>query len=520
MSADAGYRWDQDAEGVVTVTMDDPDAAVNTMNAHFVAAFGATIERLEAERDGITGVILASGKDSWFAGGDLVQLRQADPSRSAEETARVEHVKSLLRRLELLGRPVVATLTGSALGGGLEVALAAHRRIAASDAPRARFGLPEVSLGLLPGGGGIVRTVRMLGLQKALEQVILPATLFDGAEAVDAGIVDELVPSADLTAAARAWIAVNPEPVKPWDEKGFRIPGGGPKEGSVASMLPAMTAQLRAEVGGAPLPAPRAALAAAVEGAYLDFEAASRVETRYFIHLTHTRVAKNMISAFFDRQALKTEGGRMGPAPAARAGLIEAVAAVGEGVEPASVEQAARQAGYRVGALRRVDEGALAGDSPGAVVRADRLAGVAEEVLAWLRDETPRRGDEAPHGFYEYDEAGEPVRIRADLRERFRSGRAAPALVELQERMLFADALEALDRLDEGVFASVAEANIASLEAGFPSWTGGALQYMAQYDGGVAGFAARAQALADRHGSRFAPPPSLLRLVEDAGDHA
>ena len=210
-----------------------------------------------------------------------------------------------MRRLETIGRPVVAAINGAALGGGLEVALIAHHRVAADNAST-RIGLPEVSLGLLPGGGGISRVVRMLGLQKALSEVILPATKFTVQGALEIGLIDEVVPNVDdLADAARAWIREHPDAAKPWDQKGFRLPGGAPTSPSVAATLPAMPAMLRKQLKGAPMPAPRAALAAAVEGAYVDFDTASLIETRYFVHLTHGQVAKNMIKAmFFDLAAI------------------------------------------------------------------------------------------------------------------------------------------------------------------------------------------------------------------------
>ncbi|GAB3595978.1 enoyl-CoA hydratase/isomerase family protein [Microbacterium tumbae] len=497
-----GYAWTKDADGVVTVTMDDPTSAVNTMNAHFEHAFEATIDRLEAEREEIAGVILTSAKRSWFAGGDLALLRAADPAKAAAETAHIEHGKSVLRRLERLGRPVVATLNGTALGGGLEIALTAHHRIAAGDAVDARFGLPEVSLGLLPGGGGVTRTVRMLGLQKALQEVILPARRFDAADALAVGIIDEIVPFAELDAAARAWIAANPHPVKPWDEKGFRLPGGSPSSPAIAGMLPMLPALLRKQLRGAPMPAPRAALAAAVEGAYLDFDSASTVETRYFVSLTHTQVAKNMIKAFFfDPQELGHTAARA-VEPAIGAYVAEAITAVGEGVEPASVEQAALQAGFATSALRLLDDRGLS--ALGATGHP------AEAVVRWMIASAGRHGRAAGGGFYEYED-GERIRIWPGLRERFGSGRTVLPLIQLQERMLFADALAAIRRRESGTPSSVAEANLDSIRGiGFPPWTGGALQYANQYTGGLAGFTARAQELTAAYGERFQPSPALI----------
>jgi len=715
-------RWDRHDDGVVVLTMDDPDASVNTMNDVWMESMAATVDRLERERGDIAGVVLTSAKSSWFAGGDLDRLRRGSPERAAQMTAEIDVVKSALRRMERLGRPVVAAMAGTALGGGLEIALATHHRIAA-DVPKARFGLPEVTLGLLPGGGGITRTVRMLGLQRALTDVILPGAKLAPRDALAAGLVDEVVDSPDeLLDAAKRWIAANPAPVKPWDQKGFRIPGGSPSSPSVAAMLPAMPALLRKQLKGAPLPAPRAALAAAVEGALLDFDDASVVETRYLVSLTTGQVAKNMINAFFfDLEAINKGASRPAGEPAWRAtkvGVVgagmmgaaiayvaakagidvvikdvdleaaqrgkgyaerleakalersrttaqasqalldrihattdpadfagvdlvveavfesvevkqkvfqeiqdvvapdavlgsntstlpitlladgvrrredfigihffspvdkmplveivrgrdtsdavlakvfdfvlqirktpivvndkrgfftsrvigrfidEAVAAVGEGVEPAVVEQAALQAGYPAGPLQLNDELTLT--LPRKIREETKKAALeagqewhphgAEAVVDRMIDELGRRGRSTGGGFYEYDETGRRTRLWPGLREAFGSGRTEIPLRDLQERMLFAEALDAARCVEEGVVTSVADANIGSIFGiGFPAWTGGVLQYVNQYEGGVAGFVARAHELAETYGDRFSPPPSLVALADAGGTYS
>mgnify|MGYP000057645267 CR=1 FL=1 len=295
----SAVRWTRDDDGVVILTIDDPDARVNTMNDAYIAAMGACVARLEAEKATITGVILTSGKKTFFAGGDLHGLLRSTREGAAQQEARIDGLKDHLRRLEKLGRPVVAAINGTALGGGLEVALAAHRRIAA-DVAGNQIGQPEVTLGLLPGGGGITRLVRMLGLHNALTRVILPGTKYRPREALAVGLVDEVVETtAELLPRAKAWIVANPGAVQPWDVKGFEIPGGNAASPAIAAVLPAMAANLRKQLRGAPMPAPRAALAAAVEGSLLDFDTASLVETRYLVSLTIGQVAKNMIGALF-----------------------------------------------------------------------------------------------------------------------------------------------------------------------------------------------------------------------------
>ena len=291
--------WDKDADGIVTLTMDDPDQGANTMNETFQNSFQATVERLVAEKDDITGVVLTSGKKTFFAGGDLTLLSKATPADAEELTAQLQKFKGLTRQLETLGKPVVAAINGAALGGGLEIALSCHHRVAL-DVKGSEIGLPEVSLGLLPGGGGVARTVRMFGLQKALMEILLQGQRRKPAAALEVGLVDELVSDpAELIPAAKAWITANPDAAQPWDAKGYKIPGGTPSNPKFAAMLPAFPANLRKQIKGAPMPGPEAIMAAAVEGSQVDINNALLIETQYFVSLATGQVSKNMIKAFF-----------------------------------------------------------------------------------------------------------------------------------------------------------------------------------------------------------------------------
>jgi 3-hydroxyacyl-CoA dehydrogenase/enoyl-CoA hydratase/3-hydroxybutyryl-CoA epimerase len=292
-------RYDRGDDGIVVLTLDDPSRGANTMNDNYVASMEKTVSRLEAERAEITGVIITSEKNSWFAGGDLDQLGSVPADRGQDVFDLSTKVKGQLRRLETLGKPVVAAINGSALGGGLELALATHRRIALNN-PKTEIGLPEVTLGLLPAGGGVVRTVRLLGLATALMEVLLKGTRHRLPKAKQLGLVDEIVDTPEqMLASAREWIAANPEAAQPWDTKGYRIPGGTPSTPSLAAMLPAFPANLRKQLKGAFYPAPRNILSAAVEGAQVDVDTAFVIETRYFVELVTGPVAKNMIKAFF-----------------------------------------------------------------------------------------------------------------------------------------------------------------------------------------------------------------------------
>jgi 3-hydroxyacyl-CoA dehydrogenase/enoyl-CoA hydratase/3-hydroxybutyryl-CoA epimerase len=316
------------------------------MNAAYRASMAATIERLEAEKDAITGVVITSGKQTFFAGADLNELLAATKEHADEVAAAVRELKAQLRRLETLGRPVVAAINGTALGGGLEICLACHHRIVVDD-PQVRLGLPEVTLGLLPGGGGVTRTVRLLGIVDALMKVLLQGERMRPQKAKDVGIVDELVPTRDdLIPAAKAWIKANPDARQPWDREGYKIPGGTPSSPSFAQTLPAFPANLRKQLKGANYPAPRNIMAAAIEGAQVDVENALEIETRYFLDLVTGQVAKNMIQAFFfDLQRVNGSRGRPEDAEPYRA---RKVVVLGAGMMGAAIAYVCAKAGIEV----------------------------------------------------------------------------------------------------------------------------------------------------------------------------
>ena len=180
-TTETAVRYERDADGIVTLTLDDPTASANTMNELYRDGMEAAVSRLYDEQDspdgGVTGVVVASAKKTFFAGGNLQLITQAGPDDAGDVFASAEGIKAALRRLELFPRPVVAAINGAALGGGFEICLAANHRIALDD-PSVLLGLPESTLGLLPGGGGVTRVTRMLGIQSALMDVLLPGTRF------------------------------------------------------------------------------------------------------------------------------------------------------------------------------------------------------------------------------------------------------------------------------------------------------------------------------------------------------
>lgn len=714
MSEQTAIRWEKDADNIVTLILDDPNQSANTMNALYGKSMQTTVARLEEEIADIAGVIITSAKKTFFAGGDLRDLLKVTKENAAEFTEGLNELNRQLRVLETLGKPVVAALNGTALGGGLEIALACHYRVAIND-PKTKLGLPEVKLGLLPGGGGVTRMVRMLGIQNALMNVLLQGTEMTPEKAKAQGIVDELATDRDdMLAKARAWIQANPKVQQPWDVKGYKIPGGDPKNPKLAMNLPAFPANLKKQLKGANYPAPLAIMSAAVEGAQVDFDNARKIEGRYFTSLVCGDVSKNMVTAFFFNLQAINKGasrpkdfpkytakkvavlgaGMMGAGIAyvtARSGadvvlkdisvenaekgkdysrkildkaisrgkmtaekkeeilaritptadakdlegcdfvveavfentelkhkvfqeiegsvlpdavlgsntstlpisglavgvrnqpnfigihffspvdkmplveiirgantsdevlakafdyalqikktpivvndsrgfftsrvigtfMNEAIAMVGEGLSPLSIEQACTQAGYPVGALKLMDEinMKLSLKIAGEYIKAAQDAGskaprhAAMDVMEKMVNDLQRPGKLDGAGFYEYPEGGKP-HMWAGLKDVF-GGEAEIPFIDMQERMLFAEAVETVKCFDEGVLTSVGDANIGSIFGiGFPAWSGGVMQYINQYEGGLKGFVARANELEAQYGERFAAPASLIAMAE------
>ncbi|MEU7531283.1 3-hydroxyacyl-CoA dehydrogenase NAD-binding domain-containing protein [Saccharothrix sp. NPDC042600] len=336
-------HFERDDEGVVTLTMDMSGSA-NVMNAEYHEAMGEAVAKLEAVRDEITGVVLTSAKKTFFAGGDLNLLVRVTPENAAEALGFLEDMKGQLRRLEKLGKPVVAAINGSALGGGFEIALACHHRVVLDD-DRIKLGLPEATLGLLPGGGGVTRLVRLLGVQPALP-LLMEGKQLRPQRALQAGIVHALASSKeDLIAQARAWIKANPAPVQPWDQPGYTVPDVKFGDPNVYSLLAAAPAVLRKKTHGV-YPAPEKILAAAVEGALVDFDTALKVEGRYFVELVTGQVAKNMIGTFwFQLNEISAGGSRPSGVDATK---VTKVGVQGAGMMGAGIAEVSAKAGIEV----------------------------------------------------------------------------------------------------------------------------------------------------------------------------
>ncbi|MCO8312840.1 3-hydroxyacyl-CoA dehydrogenase NAD-binding domain-containing protein [Pseudomonas mandelii] len=337
-------RYEKGQDQIVVLTIDMPGQSANTMNAVYRDAMASCVARLVAEKDAIAGVIITSAKKTFFAGGDLNELIKVGKPEAKAFYDMVLTLKGQLRTLETFGKPVVAAINGAALGGGWEICLACHHRVAL-DNPSVLLGLPEVTLGLLPGGGGVVRMVRMLGIEKALPY-LLEGKKIRPQQALQARLIDELAADRDeLMAKARAWIVAHPVAVQRWDVKGYQIPGGTPSDPKLAPMLAITPSILRSKTQGC-LPAPEKILCAAVEGAQVDFDTAHLIETRYFTELTTGQVSKNLIGTFwFQLNEINAGGSRpQGIAPY----VTKKVGVLGAGMMGAGIAFVSASAGIDV----------------------------------------------------------------------------------------------------------------------------------------------------------------------------
>ncbi len=318
------------ADGIATVTFDEPNSPVNTMCRQWQQDLSELVAQVLKDKDAIKGIILASAKSTFFAGADLKGAMRLKPTDASAIFTEIELVKRNFRTLETLGKPVVSCLNGTALGGGWEVALVGHHRIAIDDR-KIQFGLPEVTLGLLPGASGVTKMTRHLGLMGA-QPYLVEGKLFSPQDAKTLGLVHELVSpgpdaAAELKAKALAWIAANPGAQHPWEAKGYKVPGGLPSSPAVAQMLVVAPAMIKKQTRGL-YPAPEAIMACMVEGLQVDIETALRIESRHLAKLMTGANARAMINTFFfNLNAIKSGQSRPGKAPRfkpAKVGLLGA----------------------------------------------------------------------------------------------------------------------------------------------------------------------------------------------------
>ena len=289
-----------DAEGIATLLFDRSDSAMNTMDMKFMDEMEAAVERLATD-DAIKGAIFTSGKPVFAAGADLKEMEasldKADDLPLAERLKLNASLSKLLRRMETCGKPVACAINGTALGGGTEIALACHYRVV-SDAKGIQLGLPEVQVGLLPGGGGTQRVPRLIGIQAAMA-VVLEGQALSAEKALKMGLIHKIVPADQLLSEARRWLVEEGDAVQPWDKKGFKVPGGaGPSSPAVAQILVVSNAMLQAKTFHN-LPAPKAILSCLYEGPQLPMDKALAVESKYFTQLQLDPVSRNMIRTLF-----------------------------------------------------------------------------------------------------------------------------------------------------------------------------------------------------------------------------
>lgn len=289
------FSTDIDANGIAVLTWDDKNAPVNSLAQAAVKEFAEQIQALQANEK-VVGIVLASGKKEFIVGANLHEIQ----TMKQDAQTLMDYIKSLhqlMRGMEQGGKPIVAALNGTALGGGMEIALACHHRIAA-DNDKARFGFPEVNLGLLPGGGGTQRLSRMIGIQAAMPW-LMQATQAKPKEAQAAGLINEVVPAEELLAKAKEWLLTNPKSyVQPWDDKKFRLPGGEVQTPKTLQVFMGAEAMLRKKTQGLYL-APQRILQTIYEGCQLPIDRALEVEARYFVELLLSKQAKVMIRSFF-----------------------------------------------------------------------------------------------------------------------------------------------------------------------------------------------------------------------------
>jgi 3-hydroxyacyl-CoA dehydrogenase/enoyl-CoA hydratase/3-hydroxybutyryl-CoA epimerase len=317
-------------DGIATVTFDEAGSPVNTMCQQWQDDLHALAVQVVQDRAVIRGMLLTSAKSTFFAGADLKATMRLTPADAGTVFAGIERVKQDFRTLETLGIPVVSCLNGTALGGGWEVALVGHHRIAVDDA-RIQFGLPEVTLGLLPGASGVTKMTRHLGLLGA-QPYLVEGQLFSPQQALGLGLVHALVApganaQAEMQAQALAWIDAHPTAQHAWEAKDYKVPGGTPANPKVAAMLPVAPAVLKKQTRGR-YPAPEAILACMVEGLQVDVPTALRIESRYLAQLITGPNARAMINTFFfNMNAIKSGQSRPGKAPRykpSRVGLLGA----------------------------------------------------------------------------------------------------------------------------------------------------------------------------------------------------
>jgi len=358
------FKLETDADGIALVTWDLPGRSMNVLDTATIEELGAIVEQTTADA-AVKGVVITSAKEAFCAGADLsmlegmnktfAQIRKDKDEEAAQQMLFDESRKlsQILRRIETCGKPWVAAINGLALGGGFEVTLACHYRVAA-DSPKTKLGLPEIKVGLFPGGGGTQRIPRIVQPADAM-QILLKGDQVNLAKAKSWKLVDAVVPAADLIAAAKDWIKGGGKPVAPWDVKGFKLPGGAVYSKQGMMMFMAGNGIYRRETYDN-YPAARAVMSCVYEGLQLPMDAALRVESRYFAHVVQTKEAAAMIrSLFLSMQELNKGARRPQNVPPTK---VKKLAIIGAGFMGASVGYVSAKGGIEVVLIDRDQESA------------------------------------------------------------------------------------------------------------------------------------------------------------------
>ena len=341
-------QLEKDADGIVELIFDQQGKSVNVMGDEYAEAMPKALDELEA-MDDLRGVYVRSGKPGqFFAGGDITAMMEMDLDPPAGERQRMFEellkAKEPLARLERLGVPTAVGINGPALGGGYEIALACHHRIALDDS-KVKIGLPEAMLGLMPGAGGVVRMVRMLGMQEALTLISQGKQLL-APKALEQGLVHELAADEEAMAEkAKAWLRANPEARQPWEEPGYTIPGGGPQEEATQGLTYFGPVNVMNQTKGN-MTAPQVIIAAVIDTARVDYATAHKIEARYFQRLLLDQVSRNMMTTFFV-QMNKLDAGASRPADVEKT-EVKKLGILGAGVMGAGIAFAAAKVGIEV----------------------------------------------------------------------------------------------------------------------------------------------------------------------------
>jgi 3-hydroxyacyl-CoA dehydrogenase/enoyl-CoA hydratase/3-hydroxybutyryl-CoA epimerase len=358
------FKVETDADGIALVTWDIPGKSMNVLDETTVTELAAIVDATTNDA-AVKGVVITSGKEAFSGGADLTMLEGMNRAygemlkSKGEEAANkyvfdeVVKLSQNFRKIETSGKPWVAAINGLALGGAFELILSCHYRIA-SDSPKTKLGLPEVKIGLFPGGGGTQRLPRMIQPMDAL-QMLLKGDAIDLKKAQAWGIVGAVVPAADLIKTAKDWIKAGGKAVAPWDEKGFKLPGGPVYSKAGMQFFPPANAILRRETYDN-YPAARAILQSVYEGLQLPMDAALRVESRWFSKILRSKEAAAMIRSLFVSMGELNKGARRPQnVPATK---VKKLAVIGAGFMGASVGFVSAQAGIDVVLIDRDQDSA------------------------------------------------------------------------------------------------------------------------------------------------------------------